>query len=83
MTGNLNSPLAQHADVVVSTAVPREACPLGLAPTASTTLTLAVGDALAICLLQAAQFSPNDFAQTHPHGALGRRLLVGVRDVMV
>lgn len=82
MTGNPASPIADHADVVISTAVPREACPLGLAPTASTTLALALGDALAICLLQAADFSPNDFARTHPHGALGRRLLVGVRDVM-
>ncbi|WP_230174594.1 KpsF/GutQ family sugar-phosphate isomerase [Rhizobium sp. CECT 9324] len=82
MTGDRASPLAAHAHVVISTAVPKEACPLGLAPTASTTLTLALGDALAICLLQAANFSPNDFAQTHPHGTLGRRLLVAVKDVM-
>ena len=82
MTGDRASPLAAHAHVVISTDVPKEACPLGLAPTASTTLTLALGDALAICLLQAANFSPNDFAQTHPHGNLGRRLLVAVKDVM-
>ncbi|MDR6671382.1 KpsF/GutQ family sugar-phosphate isomerase [Rhizobium sp. 1399] len=83
MTGDSLSPLAEHSDVTIDTAVPKEACPHGLAPTASTTLTLALGDALAICLLQAAHFSATDFAQTHPHGALGRRLLVGVQDVMV
>jgi arabinose-5-phosphate isomerase len=82
MTGSPRSPLATHADIVINTAVPEEACPLGLAPTASTTLTLALGDALAVCLLKAAQFTENDFAATHPHGMLGRRLLVGVRDVM-
>lgn len=82
MTGDLASPLAVHSRVVIDTSVPREACPLGLAPTASTTLALAMGDALAICLLQSAQFSPSDFASTHPNGTLGRRLLVAVRDVM-
>lgn len=82
MTGNAESPLAKHADIVISTAVPKEACPLGLAPTASTTLALALGDALAICLLQAADFTMNDFAATHPHGSLGRKLLVTVSDVM-
>ena len=82
MTGGSQSPLAQRADLVIDTAVPQEACPLGLAPTASTTLTLALGDALAICLLQTRGFTQDCFAQTHPHGALGRRLLVGVSDVM-
>ena len=82
LTGGLNSPLAEHADLVINTTVPQEACPLGLAPTASTTLTLALGDALAVCLLQASGFTQNNFAETHPHGALGRRLLVGVSDVM-
>lgn len=82
MTGDLRSPLATHADAVVDTAVQQEACPLGLAPTASTTLTLALGDALAVCLLKATGFTAEDFAQTHPHGALGRRLLVAVDDVM-
>lgn len=82
MTGNAESPLAKHADIVIRTAVSKEACPLGLAPTASTTLTLALGDALAICLLQAADFTMNDFAATHPHGSLGRKLLVTVNDVM-
>ncbi len=82
LTGGLNSPLAEHADLVINTTVPQEACPLGLAPTASTTLTLALGDALAVCLLKASSFTQNNFAETHPHGALGRRLLVGVSDVM-
>lgn len=82
LTGGLNSPLTEHADLVIDTTVPQEACPLGLAPTASTTLTLAIGDALAVCLLKASGFTQNNFAETHPHGALGRRLLVGVSDVM-
>ncbi len=82
MTGSAGSPLAQHADVVLDTSVDREACPLGLAPTASTTLTLALGDALAMCLLKARGFTADEFAVTHPHGALGRKLLVSVADVM-
>lgn len=82
-TGAAGAALAQHSDVVVDTSVESEACPLGLAPTASTTLTLALGDALAMCLHQARGFSEHDFASTHPHGALGRRLLVSVADVMV
>jgi len=82
MSGDLTSPLARHADIVINTAVAEEACPLGLAPTASTTLTLALGDALAICLLKSAKFTRDDFAATHPHGTLGRKLLVGVSDVM-
>jgi arabinose-5-phosphate isomerase len=82
LTGGLNSPLAEYADLVIDTTVLQEACPLGLAPTASTTLTLALGDALAVCLLKASGFTQNNFAETHPHGTLGRRLLVGVSDVM-
>jgi arabinose-5-phosphate isomerase len=82
MTGELQSPLATHADVVINTHVSQEACPLGLAPTASTTLTMALGDALAMCLLEMAGFTPDNFAETHPHGTLGRRLLVGVADIM-
>jgi arabinose-5-phosphate isomerase len=82
MTGDMNSPLAEHADSVIDTSVPKEACPLGLAPTASTTLVLAIGDALAICLLKANGFTESHFAETHPHGALGRKLLLRVSDVM-
>jgi arabinose-5-phosphate isomerase len=83
MTASPESPLAQHANVVIDTAVDREACPLGLAPTASTTLALALGDALAMCLLKAHGFTAEMFAVTHPHGTLGRRLLVSIADVMV
>lgn len=82
MTGDPQSPLYEHADAIINTQVPIEACPLGLAPTASTTLTLALGDALAICLLKANGFTREHFAATHPHGALGRKLLVRVSDVM-
>lgn len=82
LSGDSVSPLAKHANIVIDTAVPKEACPLGLAPTASTTLSLALGDALAICLLQVTNFTKEDFASTHPHGALGRKLLVSVSDVM-
>ena len=82
MTGDHQSPLAEHADVVIDTQVVQEACPLGLAPTASTTLSLALGDALAICLLTANGFTQNHFAETHPQGALGRKLLIRVSDVM-
>ncbi len=82
LTGGLDSQLAQYSDILIDTTVPEEACPLGLAPTASTTLTLALGDALAICLLTSRGFTENDFAETHPHGALGRKLLVRVKDVM-
>lgn len=77
------SPLAEHSDVVIDIAVEREACPLGLAPTASTVVTLAAGDALAMCLLKQTGFQPDDFAERHPHGALGRRLLVQVGDLML
>jgi len=82
MTGSKNSLLANSADVVIDTSVAEEACPLGLAPTASTTLTLALGDALAVCLLSAKEFTKNDFAETHPNGLLGRKLLVKVSDAM-
>jgi arabinose-5-phosphate isomerase len=81
-TGRMQSTLANNADVVLDVSVSEEACPLGLAPTASTTATLAMGDALAIALLQERGFREEDFAQYHPGGALGKRLLVKVRDVM-
>jgi arabinose-5-phosphate isomerase len=82
MTGNPDSSLAHEADAHLDASVSREACSLGLAPTASTTAALALGDALAVTLLNARGFSEEDFARTHPGGALGRRLLVHVRDVM-
>ena len=82
ITGNEQSSLAQAADIHLDAAVDAEACPLGLAPTASTTATLALGDALALALLDARGFSAEDFARSHPGGALGRRLLTRVRDVM-
>jgi arabinose-5-phosphate isomerase len=82
ITGNEQSSLAQSADVHLDAAVDAEACPLGLAPTASTTAALALGDALALALLDARGFSVEDFARSHPGGALGRRLLTRVADVM-
>lgn len=82
MTGNGASTLAREADVHLDTSVAEEACPLGLAPTASTTATLALGDALALALLDLRGFSAEDFARTHPGGALGRRLLLHVADIM-
>jgi arabinose-5-phosphate isomerase len=82
LTGNDRSSLAKSADVHLDAAVDAEACPLGLAPTASTTAALALGDALALALLDARGFSVEDFARSHPGGALGRRLLTRVRDVM-
>src|SRR5438046_7684161 len=82
LTGNEQSSLAQGADVHLDAAVDTEACPLGLAPTASTTAALALGDALALALLDARGFSAEDYARSHPGGALGRRLLTHVRDVM-
>ena len=82
MTGNPDSALARLADVHLDAAVEREACPLNLAPTASTTVSLALGDALAVALLDARGFGPEDFANSHPGGALGRRLLTHVADVM-
>ena len=82
LTGNAQSTLAQRAEVHLDCAVAREACPLNLAPTASTTATLAMGDALAMALLTARGFSADDFALSHPGGALGRRLLLRVADLM-
>ena len=83
MTGDINSYLANNSQFVIDTAVNIEACPLGLAPTASTTLALSLGDALAICLLTKKGFTEEDFALTHPHGSLGRKLLSKVCDVML
>lgn len=82
MTNNRSSTLAKHADVAICIKVEQEACSLGLAPTASTTATLAMGDALAVALLDASGFSSNDFALSHPGGSLGRRLLLSVADIM-
>jgi arabinose-5-phosphate isomerase len=82
MTGNPGSTMAREADVHLNAGVDKEACPLNLAPTASTTAALALGDALAVALLDARGFSADDFARTHPGGSLGRRLLVHVRDIM-
>ncbi|HMW22710.1 MAG TPA: KpsF/GutQ family sugar-phosphate isomerase [Burkholderiaceae bacterium] len=82
MTGRPESALAAHADVLLSNRVAQEACPLNLAPTASTTAQLALGDALAVALLDARGFRAEDFARSHPGGALGRKLLTHVRDVM-
>ena len=83
MTGRVDSVLAQHADCVISSAVDQEACPLNLAPTASTAAQMALGDALAVALLDARGFGEEDFARSHPGGALGRKLLVLVADLMV
>jgi len=82
MTGRSQSTLARHADIVLDTSVEKEACPLNLAPTASTTAQLAMGDALAVALLDARGFKEEDFARSHPGGALGRKLLTHVSDVM-
>ena len=82
MTGKLSSPLAQYATVVLDISITKEACPLGLAPTSSTTVTLVLGDALAVALLEARGFTKEDFAQSHPGGKLGKHLLVRIQDVM-
>ena len=82
MTGKPQSALARHADIVLSCAVDQEACPLNLAPTASTTAQMALGDALAVALLDARGFVEADFARSHPGGSLGRKLLMHVRDLM-
>ncbi|CAN7510286.1 KpsF/GutQ family sugar-phosphate isomerase [Trinickia sp. LjRoot230] len=82
ITGRPDSSLAKLADVHLNAGVEKEACPLNLAPTASTTAALALGDALAVAVLDARGFGPDDFARSHPGGALGRRLLTYVRDVM-
>uniref|UniRef100_UPI0040575186 KpsF/GutQ family sugar-phosphate isomerase n=1 Tax=Candidatus Electrothrix sp. TaxID=2170559 RepID=UPI0040575186 len=83
MTGNSNSTLARSAVITLNVAVPKEACPLGLAPTTSTTATLALGDALAVALLRRKQFRAEDFRRNHPGGSLGERLKVAVREVML
>ena len=82
MTGRSGSTLARHADLVLDSGVEQEACPMNLAPTASTTAQMALGDALAVALLDARGFGEHDFARSHPGGSLGRRLLVHVRDLM-
>lgn len=83
LTGNPASTLAREADVNLDASVKQEACPLGLAPTASTTAALVLGDALAIALLQSRGFSREDFSRSHPGGSLGRRLLIHVADIML
>ena len=82
LTGNIRSLLAKHSDIVLDVSVNKEACPLGLAPTASTTATLAMADALAVCLLDMKGFKEQDFAFFHPGGNLGKRLLLKVEDIM-
>ncbi len=82
MTGNMNSSLAKYSDVVLDTGVSREACPLNLAPTSSTTAQLVMGDALAMALVEARNFTASDFARRHPGGSLGRALLTRVSDIM-
>jgi arabinose-5-phosphate isomerase len=82
MTGRPDSTLATTADIHLDVSVPAEACPLDLAPTTSTTATLALGDALAVALLEARGFTADDFARSHPAGSLGRRLLLHITDVM-
>jgi arabinose-5-phosphate isomerase len=83
LTGNAGSPLANEAEVNINVGVDKEACPLGLAPTASTTVALVMGDALAVALLDARGFTAEDFALSHPGGTLGRRLLLHVNDIML
>ena len=82
IVGNPNSTLAQHCDCVLDIAIDREVCPNNLAPTTSTTMTIAMGDALAVALMQCRDFQPQDFARFHPGGSLGRKLLTRVRDLM-
>lgn len=82
MSGDKNSSLAELSDFHLDISVEKEACPLGLAPTSSTTVTLVMGDALAVALLEARGFTPEDFARSHPGGRLGKRLLVHVKDIM-
>jgi arabinose-5-phosphate isomerase len=82
LTGNAKSTLAKHSDVVLDVSVEKEACPMGLAPTASTTATLAMGDALAVALIERKGFKESDYAFFHPGGALGKRLILRVEDIM-
>jgi arabinose-5-phosphate isomerase len=81
-TGQVKSSIAERTEINISTEVDREACPLNLAPTSSTTAALALGDALAIALLESRKFSPEDFAKSHPGGELGKRLTLKVKDIM-
>ena len=82
ISGNTNSELANESDIHISAAVTKEACPLGLAPTASTSVSLALGDALAICVLDLREFTAKDFANSHPGGSLGKNTLAKVKDIM-
>ncbi|MDD3475254.1 MAG: KpsF/GutQ family sugar-phosphate isomerase [Sulfurimonas sp.] len=82
MTRDRNSTLGKYSDIVIDVIVKKEACPLNIAPTSSTTLTLALGDALAVCLMKAKNFKKSDFASFHPGGALGKQLFVKVKDLM-
>ena len=82
MTRDKNSTLGQHSDVIIDVIVQKEACPLDIAPTSSTTLTLALGDALAVCLMKARDFKKSDFASFHPGGALGKQLFIKVSNLM-
>lgn len=82
LTGEMDSPLAQHSDIIISIKVDKEACPFNMAPTTSTTATLALGDAMAMVLLEARGFKIEDYAKLHPGGAIGRTLLLRVADVM-
>ena len=82
MTGNPQSTLARHSDAHIDVGVEKEACPLGLAPTSSTTAALVMGDALAVSLLETRGFTREDFARSHPAGRLGRRLLLHINDIM-
>lgn len=82
ITARPQSTMARHADIHITAAVSHEACPLGLAPTSSTTAVMALGDALAVVLLKAREFTPDDFALSHPAGSLGKRLLLRVADIM-
>ena len=83
MTRDRESTLGRYSDIVIDVVVEKEACPLNIAPTSSTTLTLALGDALAVCLMKARDFKKSDFASFHPGGALGKQLFVKVRDLMM
>jgi len=82
-TGNFDSTLAQHSDIVINVRIDKEACPLGLAPTTSTTALLAMGDALAVTLINKKEFKPSDFKRFHPGGALGKRLTLKIYDIML
>ena len=82
LTGDISSPLARLADIALDIGIPREACPMDLAPTSSTTATLVMGDALAVCLIHAKAFTPEDFKRFHPGGSLGQRLRLKISEVM-